>query len=594
MAAPTQPRAAAGEDVAVAPADAAGLPAAGRGRNRPDGRRRPSALAWGVLLFLLGLIVGPVATVFYGAFQSAGPGMSGSFSLDAFLRVYASTDYLGSLFGTLGLALSVAALAVVLGGLAAWVLARTDVRGRGLLELGVIVPLFLSPFVGAIAWSMLAAPRSGMINVNLQWILGTDRVFVNVMTFPGVMFVMLLYYVPYAYLLISSALRNMDPSLEEASYMNGRGVVATALRVTLPIIRPSLAAAFFFVAVLATGVFAIPSVLGTDLGFTPLAVQVYRSTTVFPSNPPLGAAIGTMLFWFTLAGIYFYRRAIRNGSRYVTVGARGTRPRVIRLGWKKVPVTGGFLLYVLLATVLPYATLVIMALTPFAITDFREMSLGFDNFLEVASTPDVLNSFGNSLWLGLLVPTAAVLLGMAVAYVVVRERGRLSGVIDYVSTIPIAVPGIVFAAGIVWLYLRSPLYGTVGLIVIALVGVYVPHASRFASAGLIQIDKSLEEAARMSGAGKLRVIRTVTFPLVRPSLLSAWILLFVFAMREVDETVIIAGPNSRPLAVLAFSFIEAGAIRNAAVIGLLLTIVMVAGVLLARVVLRVRIDSSSL
>ncbi|WP_324274221.1 ABC transporter permease [Blastococcus brunescens] len=191
-------------------------------------------------------------------------------------------------------------------------------------------------------------------------------------------------------------------------------------------------------------------------------------------------------------------------------------------------------------------------------------------------------------------PTLTVVLGVAVAYVVVRERGLLSGLVDYISTVPIAVPGIVFATGIVWLYLRSPLYGTLTLIVVALVGVYIPHAARFASAGLIQIDKSLEEAGRMSGAGKLRVIRTITFPLLRPSLMSAWILLYVFAMREVDEAVIIAGPNSRPLAVLAFSFIEAGAIRNSAVIGLLLTLVMLTGVLIARMVFRVRLDSSSL
>ncbi|WP_324274223.1 hypothetical protein [Blastococcus brunescens] len=116
-------------------------------------------LAWAVLLFVVGLIVGPVATLFYGAFRSGGPGLpDASFSLDAVLRVYASTEYLGSLFGTLALALSTAALAVTFGGLAAWVLSRTDVRARGLLELGVIVPLFLSPFVGAVAWSMLAAP----------------------------------------------------------------------------------------------------------------------------------------------------------------------------------------------------------------------------------------------------------------------------------------------------------------------------------------------------------------------------------------------------------------------------------------------------
>lgn len=566
---------------------------AGGGR-RAEGRRWPSALAVVVLIVLLGLIAGPVATVFFGAFQSKAPGVpDNSFSLDAVEKVYASTAYVKSLIGTLLMSLAVAALSVVFGAVAAWVLARTDVRLRTLLELGVIVPLFMSPFVGAVAWTMLAAPNAGMINVNLRWMLHSERTFVNITSIPGLTFVLLLYYIPYAYLLVSSALKNVDPSLEEASYMNGRGVVATALRVTLPVVRPSLSASFFFVAVLATGVFAVPQVLGFN-AFAPLAVGVYRSLTVFPSNPPVGAAIGTLMFWFTLAGIYFYRRSIRNGQRYVTVGARGTRPRLVQLGWKKWPVMAAFGLYGLLATVLPYAALVLVSLTPYSITDFRRMSLSLDNFVSVATTPDVVKSFQNSLWLGVLVPTVAVVIGLAVAFVVVRERGKLGAVIDYVSTFPIAVPGIVFATGIVWLYVRTSLYATVALLVIALVGVYMPHASRFATTGLIQIDRSLEEAGRMSGAGKFRVIRTVSFPLVRPSLLSAWILLFVFSMREVNETVVIAGPNSRPLSVLAWDYVQAGSLREAAVVGLVLTLVMLAGVLVARFVLRVRLDSSQL
>jgi len=578
-----------------APAESAPRPD-GRGARRAErtGRRRPSTLSAVILIILLGLIAGPIVTVFFGAFQSEAPGMpDNAFSLDAVKEVYASTEYLPSLAGTLAMSLVIAALSVVFGAIAAWALARTDVRWRGLLELGIIVPLFMSPFVGAVAWKMLAAPTAGMINVNLRWMLHSDSTYVNITTVPGLAFVLLLYYMPYAYLLVSGALKNVDPALEEASYMNGRGVVATALKVTLPVVRPSLAAAFFFVAVLATGVFAVPQVLGFTT-FYPLALQVYRSMTVFPSDPPVGAALGTLVFWFTLAGIYFYRRAIRNGQRYVTVGARGTRPRLVRLGWKKWPVMAAFGLYGLLATILPYAALVLVSLTPYSITDFRKMSLGLGNFVSVATTPDVVKSFENSLWLGIFVPTVAVVLGLAVAYVVVREKGRVGAAIDYLSTFPIAIPGVVFATGIVWLYVRTPLYATTALLLIALVGVYIPHASRFATTGLMQIDRSLEEAGRMSGAGKFRVIRTVSFPLVRPSLLSAWILLFVFSMREVNETVLLAGPNSRPLAVLAWDDVQAGSLREAAVVGLVLTLVMLAGVLIARFALRVRLDSSNL
>lgn len=565
----------------------------------PGGRRalwrRPSALSVFVFILLLGLVAGPVAMVFVGALQSNAPGLpDNTFSLDAVYRVYLSGEYYGSLIGTLVMAVSVAALSVLFGGLAAWFLTRVNVPLRKLWEFGLILPLFLSPFVGALAWLMLAAPNSGMINVNLRWMLGTDATFVNIMTLPGVIFVMLLFYIPYAYLFISSALKNMDPSLEEASYMNGRGSFSTAMKVTLPIMRPALVASFFFVAVLATGVFVIPAVLGLNTSFSPLAVEVYRAVTVFPARPPVGAALGTLLFWFTLAGVYLYRRSVRNANRFVTISARGTRPRLVKLRAGRYIAAAVFALYAFLAAVLPYAVLIVMSLTPFAITDFRRMTFSFDGIVEVWNAPDVLTAFGNTLWLGILVPTLTVLVGLAVAYVVVREQGRLGAIVDYLGTFPIAVPGIVFATGILWMYVRSPIYATVLLVMIALIGAYIPQAARFASAGLIQVDRSLEEAARMNGAGKLRTIFTVTLPLLRPALLSAWSLLFVFATREVNEAVILSGPKSRPLAVLAWNYVEQGSIRNAAVVGLFLTIVMAVGILFARFVLRAKLDSSNL
>ncbi|MFE1644422.1 ABC transporter permease [Microbacterium sp. P01] len=565
----------------------------------PGGRRalwkRPSALAVVVFILLLGLVAGPVAMVFVGAVQSDAPGLpNNTFSLDAVYRVYISGEYYASLIGTLIMAISVAAFSVFFGGLAAWFLTRVNVPLRKLWEFGLILPLFLSPFVGALAWLLLAAPNSGMINVNLRWMLGTDATFVNVMTLPGVIFVMLLFYIPYAYLFISSALKNMDPSLEEASYMNGRGTFATAMKVTLPIMRPALVASFFFVAVLATGVFVIPAVLGLNTSFSPLAVEVYRAVTVFPARPPVGAALGTLLFWFTLAGVYLYRRSVRNANRFVTISARGTRPRLVKLRAGRYVAAAVFALYAFLAAVLPYAVLIVMSLSPFAITDFRRMTFSFDGIVEVWNAPDVLTAFGNTLWLGILVPTLTVLVGLAVAYVVVREQGKLGAIVDYLGTFPIAVPGIVFATGILWMYVRSPIYATVILVTIALIGAYIPQAARFASAGLIQVDKSLEEAARMNGAGKLRTIFTVTLPLLRPALLSAWSLLFVFATREVNEAVILSGPKSRPLAVLAWNYVEQGSIRNAAIVGLFLTVVMAIGILFARFVLRAKLDSSNL
>ncbi|OJX65717.1 MAG: hypothetical protein BGO95_04555 [Micrococcales bacterium 73-13] len=563
--------------------------AAGR---RTSPRRRPSILLWVVLVVMLGLVGAPIVTTFIAAFASGTLGLpKTTFSLDAIWRTYFSGELLWPLIATLLLSVLVAALAVGIGAAAAWVVSRTDLPRRGLFELAIISPIFVTPFIGTIAWLVLASPRAGMINVNLRWMLGTDATFVDIMTLPGIIAIMVLFFVPYAYLLVSSALKNMDPSLEEASLMNGRGTFATMFKVTFPIARPALVAAFFFIAVLATGTFTVPQLLGVDMGFQPLAVKVYRAVTATPADPAFAAAVGTLMFWFTLAGMYFYRRAIKHANRYVTVGARGTRPRLVRLRWVKAPIILLFTIYVLLAVVLPYAALILISFAPYSITDLRKMELSFDNFFALASAPDMMSAIVNTLLLGLIVPTVTVLIGLAVGYVVNRERGRVAAFVEYLATLPLAIPGIVFALGVVMLYIRTPLYATLPIIVIGLVGVFIPHAVRFASNGIMQIDRSLEEAARMSGAGKLRMIGTITVPLLRPALLSAWILLFIIASREVNETVLLASVKTRPLAVIAWNFLSSGTIQQAAAGGLLLSVFMLVAVLVARFVFRTKVSA---
>jgi len=552
-------------------------------------RKRPSLFLWVVLVIMLVLVGAPIATTFAGAFASGTLGLPNTtFSWDAIWRVYFSGELVWPLIATLLLSIVVALLAVGIGAAAAWVVSRTNIPRRNLFELAVISPIFVTPFIGTIAWMVLASPKSGMINVNLRWMLGLpdDAVIVNVMTLAGVIMIMVLFFVPYAYLLVSSALKNMDPSLEEASLMNGRGTFATMFKVTFPIARPALVAAFFFIAVLATGTFTVPQLLGVDMGFQPLSVKVYRALAATPADPAFAAAVGTLMFWFTLAGMYFYRRAIKNANRYVTVGARGSRPRLVKLGWTKAPIFVLFGIYVLLAVVLPYTALILISFAPYSITDFRKLDLSFENFFSLASAPDMWAAVINTLLLGLIVPTVSVLIGLAVGYVLNRERGRTSAFVEYLATLPMAVPGIVFAMGVLLLYIRTPLYASLTIIVIGLVGVFIPHAVRFASNGIMQIDRSLEEAARMSGAGKLRTITTITMPLLRPALLSAWILLFIIASREVNETIILAAVKTRPLAVVAWNFLSSGTIQQAAAGGLLLSIFMLIAVLIARFVFR--------
>lgn len=545
------------------------------------------------VLFVLVLL--PVLAVALAMVRTAPWGdPAGELSLDALARVYTGLPYLTTLAGTILLASIVAGLSVAIGGAFAWILSRTNAPIRSFLEVAVIAPLFLSPFIGAVSWLLLAAPTSGMINVNLRrWLGLPEATFVNVVSFWGVVFVLTLYYIPYAYLFVRGAFQLMDPSLEEASSVNGAGVVATIRRITMPISRPSLAAALLFVGILACGVFSVPAVLGVRMGFVSLPVRIYREVGIFPANYAMGAAVGSMLLIVTIAGIFFYRKSIQRSQRFVTVGARGFRMRRLELGWIRYLAAAAIVGYFLLAVVLPYAALSLVSLSPYPETDLSQLQLSFEGIRSVISSSRVGIAIRNSLTLGVLAATLATMLGVVVALVVNRGSSRLRAAIDYLSALPVAIPGIVFATGVLWVYVYSPIYATIWILLLAYVASYLPFTARIAGNSVMQIDRALEEASTVNGASWMYTVRRVVVPLAKPGLLSAWILVYIFTIREINSAILLYSPRSTVLSVLVWDFVDSGVLRDAAVVGMIQTLLLLAGVLVARFVFRVKLSSAA-
>lgn len=550
-----------------------------------------TSFALALLLLLSVLVLVPIVAMVYGATRTNDLGEpGGTFTLEPLREAFTNGRYLVTIGGTLVISCVVAIVCVGVGAAFAWVLSRTNVPGKKTLEMGLIAPLFLSPFVGAIAWVTLAAENSGMLNVNLRHIFGQDFTLVDVQSTGGLLWVLCLYYIPYGYLFVSAALKNMDPALEDASYVNGLGHIQTALRVTFPIIRPAMAAAFFFVAVSAMGIFSVPGVLAIGGGFRPIAVEIFREAQVYPTDFSMAAALSTVVLLLTIVGIFLYRRAVADAAKYVTVSSRGFRPRVIDIGRVRYVVVAAVALYGFLSVVLPYAALVLMALNPYTIPDLTAMHLTLDNVVNALTSTRILESLRNTIALGVMAPTIACIIALAVAQLVHRTDTRLRMLVDYLATLPIAIPGIVLAAGMVWAYIRTPLYGTLAILLIAYVASYLPNASLLVTNGLTQIDRSLEEAAWVSGAGRGRAALGITLPLVMPAIFSAWIMVFIFTVREINAAIMLYSPRSTVLSVLTWDYIETGSIQYAAVVGLLQTCLLLAGVVVARYVLRVRLS----
>jgi iron(III) transport system permease protein len=547
-----------------------------------------------LLVVTVGLALVPVIYVFIGSVREGIFDEKAHYSLRALKAVYTTSDYLIPLLNSLRLGAAVTLFSVLLGGLLAWIVGRTDVPKRGALHLMSIMPLFVSSLMGAMAWVNLAAPRSGYLNILLNWLLGgpTHVAYLNIFSFWGIVWCMTFFLTPIAYLLMVSAFQRMDPTLEEAAGACGAGTYYTLRHITVPVLRPAVLAASLYVFVLTVEMFSIPAYLGSSIHFFTLPLVIFTNTTVYPADYSAAAATATMLLIVTLLGLYFYRRATGASRRFVTVGARGYTPRITKLGrWKNVAF-GACLLYCFLGVLLPVAALVMSAFLSFNAPTLAWSQFTTDNFVTVLSSPMVLRAIVNTLVLAFLTALGAIALAMAVVYVNQRTRLIGRGLIDYISSVPIAVPGIVYATGLLWVYVGTPVYATIAILLIAYVTRQIPYANRSIGSGLMQVDADLEDSARVCGANTFQALRLITLPLLRPVLVATAIYIFLAAVRELNASILLYSSKSVVLSVVTWNYMYEGDFNQGSVVALLQTGVVLVALLAFRPFLRIDLAKS--
>lgn len=538
----------------------------------------------GLSVVVMGIFVLlPLFALAFGALQDQSPTAGDTnWSLRAVQQVYGSTQYVGQIINTFEIAVWVTVFALAIGTTMAWAVARTDTPYSGFFEIMFLAPMLMSPFVGATAWVALAAPESGFLNA-IFWALFDAPVF-NVFSKTGVILVMILYFTPYAYLFSIGTFRGMDPSLEEAARMTGANNVQTLRRITLPLVKPSIAAAGLLIFVLSSEMFSIPGLLGRPAGYTNLPYEIYLQIRRSPPDWPVAAALGTVLVWVALVGMYFYRRMTKASKRFVTISGKGFRPHRMNIGKLKYATLGLGLTYALLANILPYSALILGSFLKYMPgRDLNLTHFTLDNYTYIGGRHFV-QATRNTLVLSVTTPTMIVLLAVILAFIVLRTQIRGRGLIDTIATFPVAVPGIVFGIGVLWAYFLNPLpiYGTIFLIVFAYVGRYLPQGLRIASSALLQIHKDLEDSARIHGANTIQTLRRITLPLLKAPMLYAWILVFMLVVREISAAIVLYGPGSLILSVLIWDLMDFGRVTTAYAVGLLLTLFVLIIVLIVR------------
>lgn len=537
------------------------------------------------ILVLFWLVAVPFGFLLYGSLRSDSPlAPQSTFTFSNWLKAYTDPHFLKALWVTIEIAGYVIVLAVPVGIVLAWIIARTDTPMRGILEPLIISPLLIPPLVGAMAWQALGAPNSGLLNI----IVGTPLI--NIFSKSGVIWVMFLFLVPYAYLFTAGPLRSMDPAMEEASRISGGGTFVTLRRISLPLLAPAIMSASLMVFILSAEMFSIPGLLGRPANYVNIPYLIYATTEVTPPQWPVAAAAGTLLLWISIPGVILYRYISRLSERYVTITGRGYVPKPIRLGKWKYVMLGIVGSYIITAVLLPYSMLILASFMKYTTPNISRDTFTLSNY-NILADPWIFESLLNTMLVVSVTPALIIGLAAVLSYFSVRTRLPGRGIVDNLATIPVAIPGIVLAVALLWTYFRIklPIYGSILIIIIAYVTRYLPYGHRTFGSSYLQIHKELEEASRVAGASMGRTLLRITIPLLKPSLIYVWILLFIIIFREVGAAIILGGPNSMVLSVLLWDFITAGKPNIAYALGIVQSIVILGVILLVRKILRMDI-----
>ena len=495
-------------------------------------------------------------------------------------------NYPQIMLNTLSVSFAATLMALVIGFIMAWILTRTNVPGRLVFEQLMAVPYYLTPLLGALAWSMLGSPESGFLNQFWRALGGSGHV-IDINTPYGIAWVMALFEGSVAFVMIGAVMKSMDPALEEASQVIGASRLGTMLRVTLPLVIPGVLGAAIFVFAEMLGSFAVALVLGTPNRYYVITTAIYQLIQQYPPRIQIAAAMGTSLFAVMFLMLFLYRRIVTAGS-YVTITGKAFRPRVADVGRLRYLLFGVCLFYLAVSVVLPIATLLFASVQKIAVAFPTADNFTLDNFRSAMSMNAAGSALTNSLILAFATATIGIGLMGLLAWLIYRSRLPGAGLIEYVVMFPQAVPRLVFAFGMMWAWLvfPIPIYGTLWLLLIAYLTVFLPLGVRTIAGVMLQVDKSLEECAQMCGASWAFRMRTVSIPLLVPGLVAAWLLLFIASVRELGASILLMGPHSKVITPAIVESWFSTASELTATLALIQTLVVAAAVAVLVVVTR--------
>jgi iron(III) transport system permease protein len=553
-----------------------------------DAARANWAVVSAVIVLVLFVVV-PLTLLLITSFKEGTPGNLGEWSPVNYENAFISRSLVLEAFrNTIGMATIGTFISLVLAGFFAWLVERTDMPFRKLAFTILLLPIAVPSILFVLAWTVLLAPRTGLINVPLRDVLQflgfqlAEGPF-DIYTLGGVIFLDSLRGVTTIFLMLVAAFRLFDSTLEEAAKVSGAGTFHTYRRITIPLLIPAILAAAMYSFISSMDQFEAALVAGLPGQVFMLPTLIYFTVHMrLPADYGLGAVYSILFMLLMILLLLVYRRIVNKSERFVTVSGKGYRPQLIRLGRWRYPAFGIVALFGIATVLLPAVTLGWLSLLPPYSAPKWGMGvpLSLDIYVAMFTDPRNLTIAWNTLVM--LVTTATITMGIAflASWAIVRGRGRGRGLLDGLSFLPYAFPGVTIAIALIFVFLNPPgnmipIYGSVSILVIGLTVTYIAFATRLMNGAISQIGRELEEAGRTSGATQLGVMWRITLPLLMPAFFAGWIWVASHAMRSFSIPLVLSSQKNQVIAPEIWRVWERGYISEAAAYGVLLMIVLI-------------------
>jgi iron(III) transport system permease protein len=531
------------------------------------------------------LVLTPLFLMILNSFQTARPGQPIVWGMEGWVKAFSTPGIVKAMTNTFTLAITRQAIALLIGAFFAWLVARTDIPMKGTLEFFFWLSFFLPALPETMGWILLLDPKYGLLNQGLISLGVVSQPLFNIYSFWGIVWAHMGGTVSVKVMLLAPAFRNLDAAFEEASKISGASGRHTFFHIVIPVMMPAILVTTILGIIRSLEAFEIELLLGTPIGLQVYSTKIHELVTWEPPQFAPAMALSTVFLGVLLVMVALQRRYIANRN-YETITGRGFSIRPVQLGRWRYPAFALVLFFAVVVTLVPTALLLIGTFMKlFGFFNIAE-PWTLENWRATLNDPVLLRSLWNTLAIGAGSGLIGVLFFSFIAYVIVKTQYSGRWLLDFLSWLPWSIPGILLGVALLWTFLQTriflPIYGTIYLLMIAMVIKSMPFGTQMIKTVLIQLGSDLEEASKVCGGTWVHTFRRVILPLTMPALITVGLVGFISAARDISTVVLLGSGKSRTLSLLMLDFAAGAEFEKATVVAVIIVALVVGAALVAR------------